>query len=99
MIFNMNVVNKPFLNVSEISALNISDRVIGGLVVKNPPANVGDTFDSWSRKISSAEEQLSSWATTIEPGLDISMNKILYPKKDIWCLILNTKTNLIMLCI
>jgi len=40
----MNVVNKPFLNVSEISALNISDRVIGGLVVKNPPAcDTGDT--------------------------------------------------------
>ena len=41
----------------------------GGLVVENPPANAGDGFDPWSRKIPYAVEQLSPCAITIEPVL------------------------------
>ena len=39
----------------------------GGLVVKNPPANPGDEFDPWSRKIPHATGQLSLGATTTGP--------------------------------
>ena len=39
-------------------------------VVKNLPANTGDTeFHPWSRKIPHAAEQLSQCTTTIEPVL------------------------------
>ena len=42
----------------------------GGAVVKNPPANAGDTgFEPWSGKIPHAVEQLSLCATTTEPVL------------------------------
>ena len=42
----------------------------GGLVVKNLPANAGDTeFSPWSGKIPHAVEQLSPHSTTIEPVL------------------------------
>ena len=42
----------------------------GGSVVKNPPANAGDTgSEPWSGKIPHAMEQLSPPATTIEPAL------------------------------
>ena len=38
-------------------------------MVKNPPANAGDTgFNPWSRKITFASEQLSLCTRTIEPG-------------------------------
>ena len=42
-----------------------------GTVVKNPPANAGNTGSSppWSRKIPHATEQLSPCATTTEPAL------------------------------
>ena len=39
----------------------------GGAVVKNPPANSGDTgFEPWSGKTPHAAEQLSPCATTTE---------------------------------
>ena len=38
----------------------------GGLVVKNWPAQAG-AFDPWCGKIPHATEQLSLYATTIEP--------------------------------
>ena len=42
----------------------------GGAVVKNPPANVGDTGSSLSPgRFPHAMEQLSLCATTIEPVL------------------------------
>ena len=42
----------------------------GGTVVKNPPANAGDTGSiPWSGKIPHAAEQLSLCATTTEPAL------------------------------
>ena len=42
----------------------------GGAVVKNPPANAGDTgSDPWSGKIPHAAKQLSPCATTTEPAL------------------------------
>ena len=41
----------------------------GGSVVKNPPANVENRFDAWSRKTPYAAEQLNLCATTTEPGL------------------------------
>ena len=42
----------------------------GGAVVKNLPANAGDTgFEPWSGKIPHATEQLSPSATTTEPAL------------------------------
>ena len=41
----------------------------GGAVVKNPPANAGDTVLSLVRKIPHATEQLSPCATTTEPLL------------------------------
>ena len=42
----------------------------GGAVVKNPPANAGDTgFEAWSGKIPHAAEQLSPRATTTEAFL------------------------------
>ena len=41
----------------------------GGAVVKNPPANAGDTGSKpWSGKIPHAAEQLSPCATTTEPA-------------------------------
>ena len=40
-----------------------------GSVVKNLPVNVGDGIDPWSRKISHAVKQLSTWTTTTEPVL------------------------------
>ena len=41
----------------------------GGAVVKNPPANAGDTrFGPWSGKIPHAMEQLSWCATATEPA-------------------------------
>ena len=40
-----------------------------GTVVKNLPANAGDTGSSWSGKIPHAAEQLSPCATTTEPVL------------------------------
>ena len=44
----------------------------GGSVVKNPPTNAGDNrFDSWSRKIPHAKEQLSPCPTAIEPVLSL----------------------------
>jgi len=39
----------------------------GGSVVKNPPANAGDSFNPWSRKIPHAIEQISPCTTTTEP--------------------------------
>ena len=43
---------------------------LGGSVVKYPPSNAGDTgFDPWSGKIPHVMEQLSPWATAIEPVL------------------------------
>ena len=42
----------------------------GGAVVKNPPANAGDTgSEPWSGKIPRAVEQLSPCTTTTEPEL------------------------------
>ena len=42
----------------------------GGAVVRNPPANAGDTGSSpWSGKIPHAVEQLSPCTTTTEPVL------------------------------
>ena len=41
----------------------------GGSVVKNLPANAGDTFDPWSGKILQASEQLGPCATTTKPVL------------------------------
>ena len=41
----------------------------GGTVDKNPPANAGDSFDPWSRKIPHITEQLSPWITPTEPKL------------------------------
>ena len=42
----------------------------GGTVVKNPPANAGDTgLSPWSGKIPHAVEQLSPCITTTEPAL------------------------------
>ena len=42
----------------------------GGSVVKNPPANAGDTgLIPWSRKIPHATQQLSPCTTTTEPAL------------------------------
>ena len=41
----------------------------GGSVVKNPPANAGDTGSSPGQKIPHAVEQLSPCATTTEPAL------------------------------
>ena len=38
----------------------------GGPVVKNTPANTGDMFDPWSRKIPPGAEQLSPCAATTE---------------------------------
>ena len=40
-------------------------------MVKNPPANVGDELDPWSRKIPHATEQLNPRVPTIEPGCDL----------------------------
>ena len=45
-------------------------QVVGGTVVKNPPANArGHGFEPWSGKILRAAEQLSPCATTTEPAL------------------------------
>ena len=41
----------------------------GGAMVNNPPANAGDRFEPWSRKIPHAAEQLSPCTTTTEPTL------------------------------
>ena len=41
----------------------------GGSVVKNLPANAGDSFDPWDRNFPHVVEQLSLWATTMEPVL------------------------------
>ena len=41
----------------------------GGSVVKNPPVDAGDEFDSWFRKIPHAKEQLTPCATTTQPVL------------------------------
>ena len=41
----------------------------GGPVVKNPPANAGDTGSSPGPRIPHAAEQLSLCATTTEPAL------------------------------
>ena len=41
----------------------------GGSVVKNLPANTGDSFNPWSWKIPHVTEQLSPCTTTIEPVL------------------------------
>ena len=43
----------------------------GGPVIKNPPANEGDTgsIDPWSRKIPHDAEQLSLGTTATEPVL------------------------------
>ena len=41
----------------------------GGTVVKNPPANAGNTGSPWSGKIPHAMEQLSLCTTTTEPVL------------------------------
>ena len=42
----------------------------GGSVVKDPAANARDMgFDPWSRKIPYTAEQLSPFATIIEPAL------------------------------
>ena len=41
----------------------------GGTVAKNPPASAGD--NPWSGKIPHATEQLSLWATTVEPALEL----------------------------
>ena len=40
---------------------------LGGRVVGNSPANAGDMFNLWSRKIPHAIEQLSPHTTTTEP--------------------------------
>ena len=41
----------------------------GGSVVKNLPVNAGDSFDPWGRNFPHVVEQLSLWATTMEPVL------------------------------
>ena len=44
--------------------------LLGGLVVRNPPAHAeGHWFNPWSRKISHAAEQLSPSTTTTEAAL------------------------------
>ena len=51
---------------------DISEGFPGGTVVKNPPANEGDTGSSpgpGRSHILVATEQLSPWATTTEPVL------------------------------
>ena len=55
----------------KLSEKNLLDQNYpGGAVVKNPPANAGDTGSSpWSGKIPHAVQQLSLCTTTTEPAL------------------------------
>ena len=47
---------------------NMREGFPGGSVVKNPPANAGDTgFDPWARKFPYALEQLNPCITNTEP--------------------------------
>ena len=49
---------------------NLKSQALGfpvGSVVKNLPANAGDSFNPWSRKIPHAIEQISPCTTTTEP--------------------------------
>ena len=45
----------------------INQGFSGDSVVKNPPANAGDEFDPWSRKIPHAMKQLNPCVPTTEP--------------------------------
>ena len=56
--------------VEEISIIMDAVDFSGGSVTKNRPADSGGTGSiSWSGRIPHAVEQLSSCATTTEPGL------------------------------
>ena len=46
----------------------INQGFSGDSVVKNPPANAGDEFDPWSRKIPHAMKQLNPGVPTTEPS-------------------------------
>ena len=49
----------------------------GGTVGKNPPANAGDTFDPWSRKIPRDTKQPRLCATIAEPVLQSPQPQLL----------------------
>ena len=49
---------KNFKNILEVLLKKKKRDFPSGTVVKNPPANVGDRFDPWSKKIPHAVEQL-----------------------------------------
>ena len=57
-----------FLLADEEAELKVAKRASLVAVVKNPPANAGDRFEPWSRKIPHAVEQLSPCTMTTEPA-------------------------------
>ena len=66
----MNILSKTINRFNAVPIRILMTNFRGILVVKNLPANAGDTgFDPWSRKIPHAMGQLNHYTTTNEPDL------------------------------